>query len=91
MDEEFHIELDELEKILLDLILEHGYMTIIAKMSVAMSEMRMNPKQYIDLVVKEKGFRDIPKLDRIIATRYLGLRKDLAEAKEFIEELYEDD
>ena len=83
------IELDSLSSLLLVLILVDGHATVQAKMSIAMSEMHMNPKMYIDLVTNKLS--GCTKVRRIKAVSYLGLRRSLQDAKDYVEKLYEEE
>ncbi len=73
---------------MLNAILDNGNASVDAKLALARSELHINPKRYIEWVVRERKFSGGDKLQRIKAVRYLGLRYTLEDAKRYVEELY---
>ena len=82
------VDLDDVGMMILDAILDNGNATIEAKLALARSELHINPRRYIEWVVRERKFSGGDKVQRIKAVRYLGLRYTLEDAKRYVEELY---
>ena len=82
------VDLDDVGMMMLNAILNEGHAYVALKLSLARSELHINPKRYIEWVVRERKFSGGDKLQRIKAIRYLGLRYTLEDAKRYVEELY---
>ena len=82
------VDLDNVGMMMLNAILDEGNSYVAAKLSLARSELHINPKRYIEWVVREQKFSGGDRIQRIKAVRYLGLRYTLEDAKRYVEELY---